>query len=459
MSASLARVTISAPHRRVDVALPEHVPLAELLPDLLRHAGEELADDGERHGGWLLRTVDGGVLTPAQGLFPQGVRDGAVLHLVPAGTQWPQLEYDDVVEAIADGARRRGSAWGAPATRTGSLVGCGVLLGVGAVALLLGGPRAGDAPAGLAVAGLLTVVAAAASRAYGAGAVGAALGGYALPYAFVGGAALAASGDRVGPLGPVARVGAPELLAGSAATLLVAVLGAVGVAAGHRVFAAGVTVGLLAALAAAVALVPGVPAGGAAAVLATVLVCGVAALPLLAIRFGKVPVPPVTLPPAGDGERDLPDREAVFAAVARTEELLSGMLTGYALLAAGAFAVLVAAGGGWGRLLAAVAATALLLRSRLFVTVRQRVPLVAAGLAGVVADALGLFPARPWVVLAVLVAAALATVLAGAAYSRRPPSPYLARAADLLDTLTVVAVVPVTCAVLGLYGQLAALVG
>ena len=46
MSIGLARVTISAPSRRIDVALPEHVPLAELLPEVLRHAGEGLADDG-----------------------------------------------------------------------------------------------------------------------------------------------------------------------------------------------------------------------------------------------------------------------------------------------------------------------------------------------------------------------------------------------------------------------------
>jgi hypothetical protein len=47
---------------------------------------------------------------------------------------------------------------------------------------------------------------------------------------------------------------------------------------------------------------------------------------------------------------------------------------------------------------------------------------------------------------------ALATVAAGATYSRKPPSPYLARAADLLDTLVVVSVIPVACAVVGLYG-------
>ena len=32
----LARVTVAAPKRRIDVALPEHVAAAELLPGLLR---------------------------------------------------------------------------------------------------------------------------------------------------------------------------------------------------------------------------------------------------------------------------------------------------------------------------------------------------------------------------------------------------------------------------------------
>ena len=131
MSVGLARVTISAPQRRVDVALPEHVPLAELLPEVLRHAGEGLADDGEKHGGWVLRRTDGVALATSQGLFPQGVRDGEVLHLVPAHNEWPELEYDDVVEAIAEGARRRGSAWTPASTRTATLVAAGVLLLIG----------------------------------------------------------------------------------------------------------------------------------------------------------------------------------------------------------------------------------------------------------------------------------------------------------------------------------------
>src|SRR4051794_19226504 len=158
MSVGLARVTISAPQRRVDVALPEHVPLAELLPEVLRHAGEGLADDGERHGGWLLRRTDGAVLLPGQALLPQGVRDGEVLHLVPARAQWPELEYDDVVEAIADGARRRGSAWTPAATRAAALAGAGALLAVGLAATLRGGPAWTLGPyAGLGIAALLAL--------------------------------------------------------------------------------------------------------------------------------------------------------------------------------------------------------------------------------------------------------------------------------------------------------------
>jgi type VII secretion integral membrane protein EccD len=471
MSVGLARVTISAPQRRVDVALPEHVPLAELLPEVLRHAGEGMADDGEKHGGWLLRRTDGVALATAQGLFPQGVRDGEVLHLVPARDDWPELEYDDVVEAIAAGARRRGTVWTPAATRTATLVAGAVLLALGLLAVLSAGPAWGGAAfLGLGVAVLLALAGVTASRAYGDARAGAALGVCAMPYAFAGGAVLVASDtvDRVGVFGPLPWLGGPELLAGSAALLLVAALAGVGVAATSRLFTAGVTVGLLAALAALSGIFTS--AAGAAAVLLSVLVCGIGVLPLLAIRFGKVPMPPVTLPtgvdategftgaaPVGslDAARERPDRAKVFAAVARTEELLTGMLLGHAVLAAGAFLVLATADGLSARILIAISAAALLLRSRLFVTLRQRVPLVSAGLAGVAALGLNLvWQADSTVRLGVSLVGlllALVTMVAGATYSRRPPSPYLARAADLLDTLVVVSVIPVACAVVGLY--------
>ncbi|MEV4481229.1 type VII secretion integral membrane protein EccD [Micromonospora coxensis] len=466
MTTGLARVTISAPGRRVDVALPEQVPLAELLPEVLRHAGEGLADDGERHGGWVLRRTDGAILATAQALLPQGVRDGEVLHLVPAHDQWPELEYDDVVEAIADGARRRGSAWSPAATRAATLAGAGVPLAVGLVAVLAGGPRhPAGWPVAVAVALLLCVAGAVASRAYGDGTTGATLAGYALPYAFAAGALAVASGDPVGVFGPLPWLGAPELLAGSVALLLVAVLGLLGVATRLRIFVAGATVGLVGAPAALGGLL--LDPAGTAAVLACVLVFAVGALPLLAIRLGKMPLPPITLPggPTGgpDGVRDLPDRARVHAAVARTEEMLTGMLIGHALLAVVAAYVLGVTGGVAGRLLVAVCAAVLLLRTRLFVAVRHRVPPVLAGLAGFgvlgVLLATGAGDAGRLALAVGGLLVAFTAVAAGTTYARRPVSPYLGRVADLTDTALVVAVVPVACAVLDLYDAARGLLG
>ncbi|MFD2766696.1 type VII secretion integral membrane protein EccD [Micromonospora eburnea] len=467
MTIGLARVTISAPQRRVDVALPEQVPLAELLPEVLRHAGEGLADDGERHGGWVLRRTDGAVLATAQALLPQGVRDGEVLHLVPARAQWPELEYDDVVEAIADGARRRGAAWSPAATRAATLTGAGVPLAVGLFAVLAAGPGHHTGwPVATGVALLLVLAATVASRAYGDGPAGATLGGYALPYAAAAGALAVGSGDPVGAFGPLPWVGAPELLTGSVALLLASVLGLFGVASRSRVFVAGATAGSAGGLAALGGLL--LDPAGTAAVLLCVLVFALGGLPLLAIRLGKVPLPPITLPPSApaggpDGVRDLPDRGRVHAAVARTEEMLTGMLLGHALLAVAATAVLATTGGWAGRLLAAVGCAVLLLRSRLFVAVRHRVPTVAAGLAGyvllgvVLVDHTG--PGGRLVLTAGGLALALLAVAAGATYARRPVSPYLGRLADLADTALVVSVVPVACAVLDLYDRARGLLG
>jgi hypothetical protein len=133
------------------------------------------------------------------------------------------------------------------------------------------------------------------------------------------------------------------------------------------------------------------------------------------------------------------------------------MLIGHAALSVVAALILVVAGGFAGRLLAAVAAAALLLRSRLFVTTRQRLPLLVAGLLGfgVLAGAL-VWQAEPTAMtgyVAAAVVVALIVIAAGATYSRRPPSPYLGRTADLLDTLVVISVIPIACAVLDLYAR------
>ncbi|HEX6970459.1 MAG TPA: type VII secretion integral membrane protein EccD [Micromonosporaceae bacterium] len=468
MRTGLARVTVSGPRRRVDLAVPEHVPVAELLPALLRHSGDGLADEGEKHGGWVLRRTDGSSLQTAYTLGQQGVRDGELLHLLPARTDWPEPEYDDVVEAVAEGARRAAVAWSGAATRAATLAAASVALAVGLFAILQAGPDGSPGPAlALGAAVLLGVAAVLASRAWGDAPVAVTLGGWAMPYAFVAGALQVTSGDPVGALGPVRWLGAPELLAGSSLLLLVAAAGMFAVVAGLRWFVAGTTVAVVGAVSALVGM--SLSTAATAAVLLSALVCGIGGLPLLAVRFGR-------LLPAAVGRWDPDDgkavseapgaretRAVVFTAVARSHELLTGLLVGHAVLAGAAMLLLATAGGWSGRLLVAVSAAVLLLRARTFVARSQRLPLVVAGLTGfgVLATAL-VGVGGSLGVVAICTAAlllALLTAAAGAAYARRPPSPYLTRAADVCDVALTVSVVPVACAVLDLYARAQALIG
>ncbi len=445
----LTRVTVSAPHRRLDVALPDHAPLAELLPELLRRAGVGLADVGQAHGGWVLRRTDGAPLAVGSGLHTQGVRDGAVLHLVPARTDWPELEYDDVVEAIAGAARRHGRGWDAPATRAAGLLAAVAAALLGVVALL--GAPARPPVTGLvafAVAAVLLLAGVLASRAYGDGLAGAVLAGCALPFAALGGAGLTAG------------AGPARLLLAAVAVLLVAALGALGVGTTLRLFVAATVLGLAGAVGAVLAT-RATPAGSAAAVLAA-LVTGLLAVPVLAVRLGKLPVPVPTAVLPGRQEPAPLDRAAVFAAVVRADELLTGALAGVGLAAALADVVLVRSGGVGGRVLVAVAGGALLLRARVFPTLRQRLPLLLGGGAAGVALVASLRPVTPAgaaLLAGALVLACLVLAGVGAVYRRRAPGPYLGRLADILDAVCVLSVIPAACAVAGLYGRMRGLTG
>jgi type VII secretion integral membrane protein EccD len=186
-------------------------------------------------------------------------------------------------------------------------------------------------------------------------------------------------------------------------------------------------------------------------------------LPLLAIRMGKLPMPAL---PANAEELvradPLPPRSKVYASVVRADELLTGMLVGTSLVTVVGSILLVGSGSVAGAVLVGVVAGASLLRARSFPTVRLRVPLLVAGLAGFSALVLGpTFDStvRLMVVTPVLAVAAAFTAAAGLAYSRRTPSPYLGRIADILDVLLVIAIVPVACGVLGLYGYVRGIAG
>src|SRR5439155_20753356 len=195
-------------------------------------------------------------------------------------------------------------------------------------------------------------------------------GAYALPYALVGGLLVLAL------YLPLSRFTTFQWLLGSAALLLFSVVGYFGAAHAGRLFVAGGLAGLLG-LAGAVVALDATPAG-VAAVLVAGLVAAVVGFPLLAMRLGKLPLPVVPQAPA-DLIGEVPDRTHVFAAVARADEMLTGMLIGAAIVHVVGAVVLVVGGGFAGGLLVALVALSNLLRARLFLTVRQRLPLLLAG--------------------------------------------------------------------------------
>lgn len=142
----LLRVTVTSQTRRVDLALPSVVPVADLLPELARCVG--VLDVGTVHGGYCAVTRDGRVLRADLGLAAQGVLHGDVITIAAPALEGVPEAHDDASEAMAD-VVERGAAWGPTARRHAALWSAValLLLGAGALATQHGSHFAGAARA------------------------------------------------------------------------------------------------------------------------------------------------------------------------------------------------------------------------------------------------------------------------------------------------------------------------
>ncbi|MFI7677965.1 type VII secretion integral membrane protein EccD [Actinophytocola sp. NPDC049390] len=454
----LVRVTVSAPQRRIDMALPEHAPLAEVLPGVLSRAGEDLADAGVTGGGWVLRRADGTELALGRTLAAHRVRDGEILHLTPGQLEWPELEYDDLVDAIATGSGRVRRPWGPRHTRLAGLAAGVLALLLGLVVVLRAGPS-WDASAfwALGAAAVLLAVAAVLARAVGDAGAGVVVAACALPFAFTGGG-LVLAGDR-----PVGELSAGHLLLAGAVLLLAAVLGMLAVTAAPALFTGGITVGLSTVLGAALSTWD-LSAHESAAVVGGVLLMLTAAYATLSLRLGRVPMPVLPRSTA-DLVRDdpQPPLSRVHACVLRADAFLTGMLTGTFVVVSCCVVVLARGASEAGVVLAGLLAAGFLLRSRVYPVLHHRVPVLATGVVAVGAVVAGPLITGRVALLAItapaLVLVAAGAIAAGIAYSARAAGPYPGRLAEYAEILVMVAVVPVTCSVLGLYGYVRGLGG
>ncbi|GAB3938218.1 type VII secretion integral membrane protein EccD [Kribbella albertanoniae] len=439
----MVRVTVAAPSRRIDVALPENSVVAELVPGLLRSAGEHLADDGAGAGGWVLRRSDGRPFELGRTLGQHRIRDGEVLYLVEQSVEWPELEYDDVVDAIAQGAGRTGRLWSPRTTRQ-----AGFVLGMTALFLILVDglrwtPVSDAALWFLGVAALLLAAGTLLSRAFGDASAGSLAGSAALVFALAGGGLSQAAG--------LTRLAIPDLLLASAALLLAGLLGFAGTSDRPAVFAAAIATGVFGLFGGWLATTDSLDPFEAAALVAGALLAFSPAFGVWSIRLGRVPMPVLPRSTA-DLVRDDPQtpRRLVQLAVIRADAFLSGLLLATAVIVAGCQVLLVRHGGTAGLWYAALLSLGFLVRARLYPALRHRIAMLVAGCSGLVALALWplatLSAAGP-ILLAVAVAVAALGVLVGG----KPWSPYLGRYAEILEIILVLTIVPLCCAVLDLY--------
>lgn len=460
--AGLCRLTVRAPAASVDLAVPADVPVADLMPTLLRYAGEELEESGLDHGGWILQRLGGAPLDEEGTLASLGLGDGEVLYLRPHTEALPEVRLDDLVDGIAGVTKERLHGWSPQSTHRLLL---GMTVTAVATGLLVlawpgGSPSIRALAAGLT--GLLLLAgAASASRAVGDAQAGAALGLMAAPALAVAGWLLT-GGDIGGPDTPEA-FGARLLAAGAAgAGGAVLALAFAAVRAPH--FLASALVSVAAALVGTLMRFAGLPVDGAAAAVAALLVLCGGFVPSLAFKLAGMRMP--SLP--SDAQQLQENIEPYEGSEVTDRTLLAG---GWMTALYGATGVICAGGlvpltyhpDLSETLTASVLTVLLLLHGRGMVNVWQRLTLVLPGVWGAVllglSWAASVTPAdRPLVVLAFLACAALLAVAAWTVPGRRLV-PYWGRAAEVLHSVLAVALIPLTLWTTGVFGWLRGLFG
>jgi type VII secretion integral membrane protein EccD len=425
MPTAYSRVTLVNGTRQVDLAVPGAVPLADVLPQLVRYC--EPAERPDEPVAWTLGRLGGPDLSLTTTLRDAEVADGEVLELRTPGAVTRPAYVEDVRDAVDDAVDESGRRW-TPATTAGFALAAASAL-MAAAALLPQATQARDPLAtgtAATVAGLGVLAAWWADRrghAYGVHAVLAT----AMLWGGVGGWLLSTFWHWPWPAGVAAAL---------AGVLVVAVL-ARAVTAAATGYLAG------AAMLAGAGLPPGALAlaghdwrtGVRLDAVLAVLVVGV--LARVSLTVGGL---------AGEDYRvrrgGMVTADALGARVRRSAAVLYGGLGAACLAGAAAGLVLSTGETLWDRLLGLAAGLGLVLRSRVFSRVPQIVPLRAAGLAVLAAQ--GLEVARRWPVAAAVLAS---TVLIAA--STVPLSDVARARVKQLLNLAELAVVVAMVALLG----------
>ncbi|MEE1782621.1 type VII secretion integral membrane protein EccD [Streptomyces sp. SP17BM10] len=445
----VCRLTVVHADGRFDVSVPVSTPISALLPVLL---GRLTLSPQERGAVQVLQRLGEDPLDPDGTPESLGLKHGDVLHLRPAEAALPALHFDDVADGVAQVIGGRADRWQPVATVRLALTAGAVLLAVLAAALLSGGPGPlTAATTGVSAAGLLVAACLVGARpdARRGTVLTAAVGAIGL-------AALSGFTFRGGPdhaflLRPA------EVLMGALATAVVC--GVLLIVRPLPFLLPGTALLTAAAAAAAAGLVHAAhwDAAQALAVVAVALFVLGQLGPRLALRLAGVKVP--ALPhDAEELQQDItPEPQArLERAAGAANDYLDALALASAVLYAAAFWFLVREPGWINWALPLVLAGAVLLRSRGLTGVLQRVSAVLAGTLGLalllLAHASHGTAARI-LVPAVLLAAALLLLVRAPRLTDRL-LPIWGHTGDILETATVIALLPLVLQALHVYSAL-----
>ncbi|MFJ9693891.1 type VII secretion integral membrane protein EccD [Kitasatospora sp. NPDC101183] len=455
--AGLCRLRFHAPGTAFELAVPADVPLADLLPAVLAHAGPDLAEEGLEHGGWVLQRLGEEPLAEDDSPEALGLHDGDTVYLRPRHEALPAVHFDDLVDGVATGMEERGDGWRPALTRRLALALALTALAAGWVLLALPGPgRAREAAAG-AVALLLLLGAASASRAMSDAGTGAALGAAAVPYLGLAALLLPGGAGSGGDL-----LGARVLAAASAgAGAAVLALAAVGAAA--PLFVGIVLVAVIGVLA-GVLILSGLTPSELVSLVAVFAVLVGAFVPSIAFRLSglRLPMLPRNAEELQENIEPVP-AEAVLPRALVADDYLMALYAAIGAVSAACLTVLAYADGWAGPAEGGALAVLLLLHGRAIGSTRQRLALLLPGAYGLLVllarEAGSASPGGRLGLLGLLLGAAASLLVAGWTVPGRRLLPYWGRLADILHTLCALSLLPLALQACGVYHTLRGLGG
>lgn len=460
--AGLCRLTVRAPTRTIDLAVPSDVPVADLLPAVLGYGGDDLAETGIDHGGWVLQRLGGEPMDEERTLDSYDLRDGETLYLRPRIDALPEVHLDDLVDGISTTMQGRPHGW-SPLASTRLLRGFAVtaLLGGMVVLALPGGSPTLRALAAAAAGLLLIAGAGSASRAVGDAAAGAALGFMAGPYLALAGWLLP-GGDLGGPHSH--EVLGARLLAACAAGAGGAIVALAAVASFAALFLGLAVVMVFGSLVGALMLVTDLGPPEVAGIVALAAVLLGAFVPTLAFRMSGLRMPPLPTNAEQLQEGIEPHQTSVVAARAvLADGWMSSLYGAVGTVCAVCLAILARDGGLAEVIMSLVLSLLLLLHGRGLGNVWQRMSLFLPGAAGlllpVLFTAVSRTPDGRLLLAAGLLAGTAGLAIASWTVPGRRLVPYWGRAAEILHTAAATALLPLALWVLGVYGALRGLNG